>query len=95
MSNIPIHGFGPGGDSLGLVQPATALDSTHVRVTFTQPVLLNAALTTPSTYSISPFLSVFGVTPGPGATPLYVDLQTSEQRTGQIYTISLETVSAA
>lgn len=87
---------------LEVVPPITAtavgLDSTHVRVTFSVPVVDNEALRCAEAYRITRSgipLAIFLVTPGGGDDPTYVDLLTEEHRNLGSYSLSLAIFEAA
>lgn len=71
---------------------AVATPSTTVRVNFSEPVILNEALTDNETYIIDPPLQVFSVVAEPVVNPTYVDLTVSKMKNGQAYTVTLNTV---
>lgn len=87
-----------GGPRLGAAPvtiTVTVLTATRSRWTFSRPVLDSPALRSPDNYRTSPALTVHSVSVGPGATPSYVDLVTSEMVSGTSYTPFVERVEAA
>ena len=74
-----------------LILTLTRTSSTSFRVSFDRPVVNNPYLTIPANWSVrdeagvAPPLQVISVTPEGVGAPSYIDLVTSEQRTGVQY----------
>jgi len=77
------------------IASVVSTSSTSWRVTFTVPVLDNAALRNALNYEFSPALSVVSVTPESATNPSYVDLETTEQKDAETYTLTIHLVEAA
>lgn len=77
------------------IQSMTSTSPTTWRVVFSNPVLDNVALRNAVNYTFSPDLDVVAVTPEAAAAPGYVDLETSEQKDGEAYTLTIHLVEAA
>ena len=73
----------------------TVLTTTRQRWTFSAPVLDSPALRAPANYRTAPVLDIVRITPGPGAAPTYVDVETSEMVEGVNYTPFIDRVEAA
>lgn len=73
-----------------------SLGAFQVKVTFSDPVLDNAALRAPENYLVTgPDLTIISVTPEPVLHPSYVVLETSEQVDGVAYTLAIQEIEAA
>lgn len=71
------------------------LDSTHLKVNFTGPVVNNSALIQPGNYITSPFLEVFSVVPQAILNPTYVTLTVEEMKQGEDYELEIQAVEGA
>jgi len=90
---VPVVREDGGGTALTIGVVSTS--PTTWRVTFSVPVLDNAALRSASNYSFSPDLTVVGIIPESTTNPNYVDIETSEQLDGQSYTLTIHLVESA
>lgn len=77
------------------ISSVVSTSPTTWRVTFSVPVLDNAALAAIANYIFSPILIVVSIVPEAVANPGYVDITTSEQLDGQSYTLTIHLVEAA
>lgn len=68
------------------------IDSTHIRVHFTQPMKNNQALIQTGNYVITPTLTVFDVVPEAVLNPTYVTLTVSEQINGTSYELEAQVI---
>lgn len=71
------------------------IDSTHIRIEFSAPVVSNPAMLQLGNYATQPQLEVRSVLPEPVSDPTYVILETSEQRTGINYAVFVYRIEAA
>lgn len=72
----------------------TATSNTNVRVTFSEPVIVDRSITDPFNYVFDPYLIVSSVTPNNALTASYVDLEVLNM-TNQPYTLTFYTAEIA